>query len=444
VGLLEANGLSLENLSPGSHDLLLNGPAGQHDHMNFDAQPAAAVYASLRTNRNLAALRIEANVDGADVYIGGDLYRRKTARGRLLLFEPPHAYTVRIQKEGFAAQEQQADLKAGEETRIVFKLVPAKAAFAIRHAPPGAEIWVDGNRLGTAAADGSFLAGNLDAGRHSIALKHEDFKTVESAPLLEAGKTLEWEGAMESLAGTVTVDLSPAGVAANLRVRREGETRDREVNGPSFALPPGAYVLTGSASHYQDATASIRVAARRTVTASLVLTPVMAPEKKASAAAPPAFGLEDWLKLPGWTKDGQILERKGGEFNLMPLDFSAARIVFSVVSLKGKRLAWVAGYRDPKNYYLFELDDKNFTHSEVANGKRSDPVKILHGMDRKNFQTLSLTISSQGLEHELVRDQRWQVLDKWEIPTGCARGKFGFLLPGKDEIGLAEFNITSP
>src|SRR5215469_18621749 len=58
------------------------------------------------------------------------------------------------------------------------------------------------------------------------------------------------------------------------------------------------------------------------------------------------FSLDDWLKTPGWTRDGQVLARKGGDFVLAPPEFSAARIVFSIKSIKGKRLEWVAGYRD--------------------------------------------------------------------------------------------------
>jgi serine/threonine-protein kinase len=440
VGNLDTNGLDFKDLSTGTHELLLDGPAGQHDRVLFDAQPSPAVYASLRTNRNVGELRVTANEDDADVYINGEKYKRKTTHGRLLIYLAPKQYTVRLQKEGFAPVEQTVDMKTGEEATADFKLFPAKATLSVHHAPPASDVLVDGKSVGKTGPDGSFTAANVDPGKHSISIRHDDYKPLTSDELLASGKTLELEGALEGLAGTVNVDISPAGVAAKLRVRREGESQDREVTGTSLSLPEGSYTITGSAPRYQDATASVRVAARKTVSASLTFKPVEGQGGAAGQAG--VFSLADWQKTPGWTLEGGVLVHRGGEFVLTPMDITQGKMQFSLLALKGKRLEWVAGYRDSKNYYLFQVDDKNFIRSEVVNGKRTELAKVPHLSDRKKYIGISITISPKGITHSIARDQQWQVIDNWESTEALAHGKFGFNVPGKDEIALGDFKLT--
>lgn len=441
VGNLDSNGLDFKDLSTGTHELLLDGPAGQHDRVVFDAQPSAAVYASLRTNRNVGELRVTANEDDAEVYINGEKYKRKITHGRLLIYLTPKQYTVRLQKEGFAPVEQTVEMKTGEAFTADFKLLPAKAILSVRHAPPGSDVLVDGKNVGKTGPDGSFTTANLDPGKHSIAIRHDDFKPLTSDELLASGKTLELEAALEGLTGTVNIELNPAGVAAKLRVRREGESQDREVTGTSLNLPEGSYTITGSAPRYQDATASVHVTARKTVAASLTFKPIEG-QGGAAASQGGTFSLTDWQKTPGWTLEGGVLVHRGGDFVLSPMDITQGRMQFSLLSLKGKRLEWVVGYRDPKNYYLFQVDDKNFIRSEVVNGKRTELAKVPHASDRKKYIGISILISPKGITHSIAHDQQWQVIDNWETTETLAHGKFGFNVPGKDEIALGDFKLT--
>ena len=441
AGNLDNNGLDFKDLSTGTHELLLDGPAGQHDRVVFDAQPSAAVYASLRTNRNVGELRVTANEDDAEVYINGEKYKRKTTHGRLLIYLAPKQYTVRLQKDGFAPVEQTVDMKNGEEFTADFKLLPAKAILSVHHAPPGSDVLVDGNRLGKTGADGSFTVANLEPGKHSISIRHDDFKPLTSDELLASGKTLDIEAALEGLTGTVNIEVNPAGVAAKLRVRREGESQDRDVTGSSLSLPEGAYTITGSAPRYQDATASVRVTARKTVAASLTFKPIEGQGGGAGGQGG-SFSLTDWQKTPGWTLEGGVLVHRGGDFVLAPMDITQGKMQFSLLSLKGKRLEWVAGYRDPKNYYLFQIDDKNFIRSEVVNGKRTELAKVPHASDRKKYIGLSIVISPKGIATSIAHDQQWQVIDNWESTDALAHGKFGFNVPGKDEIALGDFKLT--
>jgi hypothetical protein len=34
------------------------------------------------------------------------------------------------------------------------------------------------------------------------------------------------------------------------------------------------------------------------------------------------------------------------------------------------------------------------------------------------------------------------VIDKWEFPVGLVHGRFGFEVPGKDEIAVSDFQLS--
>jgi tetratricopeptide (TPR) repeat protein len=430
-----AGSLEFRDLAAGSHELILDGPTGQHDKMVFESQPTGAVYASLLTGANMGVLNIAASEDHADVFINGN-YQRGTEHGHLLVYLPPRKYTVRVQKDGFTPIERVVELHAFQEIKAEFVLAAQKAVLVVQHTPPGSEVLLDGNRIGSTGADGEFSATGLEAGKHSVEVRHDQFKPLESEQTFAPGKTVAIEGALESLLGTLRIDVNPAD--AHVRIRREGEARDREVDGGSASVIEGNYTVTGSAPRYQDGTATVRVAANRTVTATLALKPVA----NVSAPAPRAFTLEDWRKTAGWTLDQGVLRRRGGDIVPAPMEFSQAHIRFTIQSVKGKRTEWVLGFRDPSHYWLFQLDNKNFIRTMVAGGSRSDQVKKPHGLDRKGDIGINIDITPSGIVHSVLREREWVAIDKWDFPEGAVRGKFGFSVPSNDEIALKAFNLT--
>ena len=271
IGNLAARSLEFKDLAAGSHELILDGPTGQHDAMVFQSQPIGAVYASLLAGANMGVLMVIAGEDQADVFINGVKYQSGTKQGRLLIYLPPKKYTIRVQKDGFAPVEQQVELHAFRQTKAEFKLVAAKAVLLIHHAPAGSEVLIDGNRAGAARADGEFFTTNLQPGKHSVEVRHEQFKPLQADLTFAPGKTVEMEGLLEGMMGTLRIDVNPPD--AHVRIRREGEARDREFAGGSANVPEGNYTVTGSAPHFQDGATTVRVAANRAVTATLALQP---------------------------------------------------------------------------------------------------------------------------------------------------------------------------
>jgi serine/threonine protein kinase len=443
-GDLPPDGLALQNLASGTHELQLDGPNREQDKMVFESQPSAALYISLRTARNLGTVNLVANEDEAELYINGEKYRRTTKRGRLILYLTPRKYTLHLQKDGFApTPDQTVDVQKGQEARLTFNLLPAKSTLAVHHAPPNTEVSVDGAHTGSVRSDGEFSISTLDPGHHTVSLRHDGFKPLQTDVTLAGGKTLDLQGALESTLGTLKIEISPAGIDARLRIRHEGESQDHDVTGNSQVLAEGTYTVTGSAPQYQNAAVTVHVTANAVATARIDFKKADAPAAKSAANTPPAasaFGMDDWIKAGGWVRQDRMIVHQGGDYVVAPPILSQGSVRFSAVILKGKRLEWVLAFRDNKNYLFFQLDDKNLTRYEISNGNKASQQKFPHKLDRKQFLNISVSITPVSVVTSVQQEGQWVVLDTWSIPGG-PHGKFGFHIPSSDQIGLTDFQL---
>jgi hypothetical protein len=126
---------------------------------------------------------------------------------------------------------------------------------------------------------------------------------------------------------------------------------------------------------------------------------------------------------------------------MAPTDIVQGTIRFTVVSLKGRHVEWAVADRDEKNFIHYELDDKNLSRYEVRNGAKMGQVKVPHGLDKKKPMSFSITVAPQSVVISVQRGG-WLDLDKWDAVGSSVHGRFGFRIPGSDEIGLQDFQIT--
>jgi hypothetical protein len=441
AGNTDAAGLALTDVGPGSHELVLDGPTGQHDTAVFDVQPNGAIYVLMLSGANMGVLDITANVDQANVFIDGARYQRPTSRGRLQIYLPPKKYTVRVENDGYTpAAEQAVTIQAFQLSKTEFKLAAIKAVLLIHHAPPASEVWIDGSRAGVVRSDGEFSLASIEPGKHSVQVRHDQFKPLQADEVFTAGKTLDLEAALESLQGTLRVDVTPPD--ARVLLRRDGDTKDQVLTGHSGTLPEGNYSVTASAPHYQDGSTTVHITANRTAVATLALKPTPSGSKAPPAPPPQIFTLADWHKNGGWSVfNNNALVRRGGDLVVAPVDFVQASVRFTIVSVKGKRTDWVVGFHDPKHYCLCQLDDKYFVRTLISDKSRTEQVKIPHGLDRKLPVTVNIDISPASIVQSVLIPGGWVTLDSWDFPEGSVRGWFGFNIPSKDEVELRDFTL---
>jgi non-specific serine/threonine protein kinase/serine/threonine-protein kinase len=153
-----------------------------------------------------------------------------------------------------------------------------------------------------------------------------------------------------------------------------------------------------------------------------------------------AFLLEDWLRTPGWRREGSLVRRRGGDFVLASPVFARGSVEFTVTALRGDRLAWALEYRDLANYLLFELDENNLTAHRLAEGRRTRMFAAPHGLPRGAAVRARIQVTGTAILQSVFRDGDWRPAGE-PIP-GPAPGRFGFHVPGRDEIGLSDFRLT--
>jgi hypothetical protein len=84
---------------------------------------------------------------------------------------------------------------------------------------------------------------------------------------------------------------------------------------------------------------------------------------------------------------------------------------------------------------------KDFLHRTViAGGKRSRIIKIPHQMKWDDLLSVDLAVREDSIVHRLLVGGDWIELDNWRQPGGnFTGGKFGFHIPGRDQVGLSQF-----
>jgi serine/threonine-protein kinase len=442
VGVAVPEGLALQ-LSEGPHEILVEPPGGNPHRFIYEASSAPALIASLFSDANLGSLRIVTGEDNVSVFLNGEKYRRQTVRGRLLVYLTPKAYTVRVEKEGFTTPpEQSVTIKRGEETSLEFKLAPApqRSTLSIRNSVPGAEVLFDNRPLGTVGPDGSFSAGNLDSGRHTVSVRRDRYRPFQTTAEFAAGRTVTIDAPLESSFGTLRIEVTPANAEPRITIRREGEA-ERPVTETTLQLSDGDYTVSATARGFLPASQSIRVQANRTVTVALALSRAEQKKGGPGPAAPSTFSLSDWESAGGWQREGNVLIRKGGDYFLCPAPPRPGNYIFTVRLQRGGTLRWVVNYRDERNHVLYEVDDRTFERIDVVNGRKTTVVKINHGANRRDYLSFLINVGQGSITTSILRGgTNWERLES-APKDGASGGAFGFYVRGRDEIAVSDFRF---
>jgi serine/threonine-protein kinase len=169
--------------------------------------------------------------------------------------------------------------------------------------------------------------------------------------------------------------------------------------------------------------------------------PVASPAPKPAAEAPAGWTISEWENSGGWTRDGAYITKQGGDYVIASRPPRSGAYQFTILSRRGRRLRWVAAYRDERNHVLYELDDDELSRIDVINGRKNTVTKVKHGGDRKQWLTLRINVSGSSISTLVQQgDSAWRPLESGG-KEGAAAGRFGFYLPGRDEIALSDFRF---
>jgi tetratricopeptide (TPR) repeat protein len=459
AGRIGADTLELQNVPPGQHELTI-GEGKDQRKVNFGIGPAPVLSVFLNSDRNVGSLLVLTGDEDVRVVINGKEYRRRSKGGQLRISNlDVKQYAIKVFKDGYQEEpEQQVVVEKGKESRLEFKLrpVPNVAALSINGAPPGAKITLDQKPVGAVQPDGAFSWSNIAPGEHVIELRALQFKPKSLRRNFKAGEVIHLTGddvALESTVGVVRLNLSPASATVVYSRAREGQAQEMRMN--PLQLEEGAYTFRATAPGYQDRSETVNVVAGRTH----ILEWKLAPAKVVSTAAPTAMTMEEWAKSADWKRENQWYVHRGGGFVLYPASPTTGSFTFTVMRssrfLGNNRMQWVVNHRkegqtpglgDTGNYLLFQVDKKHFYRAEVAKGKKGkeERQELPESASGELRYTMKVDISPGVIVHSVLEGENWKQVDRWPATGGrdFSTGRFGFLIPGSDELMLSNFTFT--
>jgi hypothetical protein len=374
-------GVDLKNFQAGVDEIAV-GEGRDLRGMKESFGPAPMITAFLKTDLNIGTLIVSTGEDDVQVFLNNKPYPGKTQRGQLRI-RTIGSVNVRVAKDGFdPAPALTALVKKGEETRLEFKLnrTPVTAVLQVTGGTPGAEVWIDQRSAGAIGADGSFLTSAVAPGNHTVELRRERYVPKHYEHVFRAGQTFTISGADAVLATLPPPALPPKKEAAVIK-----------------EIPP-------------------------------------APPKAGSIA-----DFEDPLQ---WKEDNGAYVHSGAAFLSYAMP-PKGQFTFTVQLLKGGKARWRLMYLDSRNYAQFEIDNKNFVAKVITDGKSVDRTKTpLRNLDKQKEFTIMIDVAPEHIVHKLRSGDAWTPLDAWSEPgVRYAVGKFGFLVQGNDQIGLADFKF---
>jgi tetratricopeptide (TPR) repeat protein len=399
------------------------------------------------SGHNLGTLIVVASQDDARVFLNGKLQRQLTQAGQLRL---PNLelkdYVVQVSKSGFQDPPQQKiRIRNGEQAKLVFNLQPQnlqprnlqpqpqpqtrQASLTIRGGAPGATVFVDQTPVGTIQPDGTLSVSTVNPGDHTVELRKERFKSRQFKKHFDAGGTISLaaadaalEAVPEVAQGELKITFAPAD--ANVAIVK-GNLLKMVSSGVPLNLAPGTYTLTARTAERFTRSSTLEVIAGQSKTLDLSLAP---------------SGMSKWEDPGAWKHEGDSFTHKGGDFVLYGVVPASGTFVFSAMPAKGHLLQWVLNYSDPKNYVLFQMDDNNFYRTVIRNGEKRDEIRVPDKGDKKSFRTLLIRVSPTEVVHQIKHGDSVTVLDRWTQPgANLSLGKFGFYIPGNDQVALSSF-----
>jgi hypothetical protein len=427
--VLSPDGVDLQSVSAGAHELNVTS-AGEQYKLAIEVAAAPALTAFVESGQNVGTLVVLTGQDKTQVFLNGKALPQLTQGSQLRIPNlEPKEYSVRVAKAGFQdVPEQKIRIRKGDQGKLTFTLIPVQhvASLSIQGAPAGATVLIDQAVAGTVQPDGTFKLPGVAPGDHSIELRKDGFKprqikrhfVADSAVTLAAG-----DSTLEAAPGELRITFTPAD--AQVTLIKAGESPIKVTSGAPLNLPGGTYTLIARTADDFQRTSPLELSAGQSRNLELSLTP---------------DGMSKWEDPAGWKQEKGVYVRKGGEYVLYGAP-SSGTFRFSAMLMKGHRLQWVVNYTDQNNYDLFQIDENNFYRTDIRNGQKVNEVKVPQKGDKKSFRTFMIHVSPTEIVHQIQQGNGWVLLDRWTQPgTNLSSGKFGFYLPGGDQISLANFS----
>ena len=379
-------------------------------------------------NHNSGSLLVIAGQDGVRVLINGKPQPQLTQAGQLRVANLAlKDYVVQISKAGFQdPPTQKVRIRKDEEVRLTFNLQPqpSLASLTIQGGSPGTTVFIDQALIGAIQPDGSLSVSTINPGDHTVELRKDRFKSRQFKKHFVAGSAISMaaaDAALEAAPSQLKITFMPAD--ANVALVK-GDLLKMVSSGVPLNLAPGTYTLTARTADRFTRSSTIEVVAGQSKSVDLSLAP---------------NGMSKWDDAGAWKQEGGSFTRKGGDFVLYGAP-PPGTFIFSAMPAKGHILQWVFNYTDPMNYVLFQVDENYFYRTVIRNGQKTTDIRVSDKGDKKSFRTINIRVTATEIIHQIKHGDSWTLVDRWSQPgVNLGSGKFGFYIPGSDQIVVSSF-----
>lgn len=442
AGMAGPDGLELKDVPAGDQTLTVGEGAAQRK-LVLSLGPMPVITAFLKSDITTGTLVVSTGEDDVTVFLNGKEYRRKTKRGEVRI-QTVGEVAVRVLKSGFQpVADETVEVKKGEEARVAFHLkpMPKVAAMQIHGAAAGTQIMIDDRPAGRIGGDGSLSFSNLPPGEHSIEARRDGFVPKRIVRTLKAGDTLRLQGTDLALAvatGSLRLALNPAD--ATVTYRRTDEPVTHTARDSTLRLEPGNYIFTAVAPGHVERTERATVAAGETHTLDIVL----ARETRLSEIAKPKPRAAASVNWSGWSKENGEYVRKGGNRVVVQSGPLSGTITFTAHLRKsgglfhGGKLRWFI--EDGGSVSQFEVDKKKFQAKGPDGSRAREHARDRAEEDDRTY-TVQIEVAGDRIVHRLKVGDSWTTVDSLQIKGGADR-KFGFVIPGNDEIAISNLRFS--
>ncbi|RPJ11062.1 MAG: PEGA domain-containing protein [Deltaproteobacteria bacterium] len=243
-----------KNVSPGSHKVRMEkeGYEPWEKQVAVEAGKRKEVVAELVLLK-IGEIEVKSEPAGAKVYLDGKgvgetpLTVSKVSPGR---------HRVQVVKEGYTPHEESLEVKAREKTRVEVSLRKPMGGILVAAEPAGANVVIDGNRVGVSPYEGKGLA----PGKHRVRVEKEGFEAWEKEVMVKGNEQAQVTVKLRTIAGAVVIRTEPSGASIYIDGGRAGvspyETRD---------LSPGRHKVRVEKEGYEPWEGEVTVVAEKSV-----------------------------------------------------------------------------------------------------------------------------------------------------------------------------------
>jgi serine/threonine-protein kinase len=425
-GKLGAAPIAVTEVAEGNHSLRF-GTGSRERTVAFSVGPSPVLVLSATSDRDVGTLIVRAGQPDATVFIDGMEVKQKTnAAGDFRLPNVPvGSYTVRVQKEGFYAQQHETSVLKGRDATLQAMLKPLPAMLEIANALPGARVLLDDNDIGQIGSSGTFTASSITPGPHTVKLQHdEDYESDVDTHTYKPGEKHAWQVSLRQVRFPVTIKVTPP--SAKVEADISG-TRVELKSGQK--LRSGRYTTVVSAAGCKPNDIALEVGPDKP---NQIVSTLMCAQAQA-APKPPAMG-DEWLK--SWRAEGAWYAPPRGT---AWCPGTPSVVQFTALLQGNKRAAWYVDYQGNNNFVLFELSKDKLRRTVMFNNRKNasagdkrqqesipEPLRA-GGENGSTIYQVRIRILPNEIEHQVLVNGDWKTIDKWLVTSrNLSAGRFGF------------------